>query len=238
LDLSTTETNRTAVPVLGHNFGARPGLRVDLPHALWLSVELPVTRQYLDAPLDDLWEISTRFTLGWSYGHQSEINLIYEATNRSYDNDPALQADGTPLPDTQRAFRLDDVRLVWRHYWDKNRRWRTTTKLGYRVNDDNGGGYFDYQRYTIGEQIRYRWAGWEIAAEVKYARYLYSVQTIGDPNSPKRDRSEVLFDLRCERQLFKKLRLFAQFEHEEIFSNLALEEYTVNTVSGGVSWEF
>jgi hypothetical protein len=73
---------------------------------------------------------------------------------------------------------------------------------------------------------------------VRYARYLYSVQTVGDPNSPKRDRSEVFFDLRCERQIFKPLRLFAQFEHEEVFSNLALEEYTVNTVSVGVSWEF
>jgi hypothetical protein len=90
----------------------------------------------------------------------------------------------------------------------------------------------------VGEQIRYRWARWEAAAEVKYARYLYSVQTVSGPDSPKRDRSEVLFDLRCERQLFKRLRLFAQFEHERVFSNLTVEEYTVNTVSAGASWEF
>src|SRR5262249_44710054 len=144
LDVSTTETNRSAIPVLGHSFLARPGLRADLPHALWLGVEVPVNRRFLDAPLDDLWEFSVRGTLAWSYGNQSEINLISEPTDRRYDNDPALQADGTPLPQTRRAFQQNDVRLLWRHYWDKERHWRTTTKLGYRVNDDNGGGYFDY----------------------------------------------------------------------------------------------
>ncbi len=47
-----------------------------------------------------------------------------------------------------------------------------------------------------------------------------------------------MFNLRAERELIKHVRLFAQYEHERTYSNLAPDEYAVNTATGGVSLEF
>ena len=44
--------------------------------------------------------------------------------------------------------------------------------------------------------------------------------------------------LRAERQLTTSLRLVGAFEHGQTFSNVTLESYTANTVTGTLQWEF
>ncbi|MBI5386341.1 MAG: hypothetical protein HZA90_16850 [Verrucomicrobia bacterium] len=238
MDLSFTESIRTAVRVRGASFGPRPGLRLNVPGNCWVTLEVPVTRREVDEPVADQWETGVRLKLGRDYGHKSEINVSYEPRYLAYDAANQLAADGTALPNTHRALTQHETRLTWRHHWDAARRWRTSIRLGGRVNDDNGSGYFDYTKLFAGLELRYRTKRWEITAEVTLSRYLYSVQTVSATDLRHRDSMVAGGRLRCERSLGKGFKLVAEYEHEQVRSNDPFETYAVNTVSSGVNWEF
>jgi len=245
VDLSITETNRAPLPVRGATFTARPAVKRNLSEAIWLSLEVPLSREYYNSneSLDDYWQVGPKVMLARNYGNGSEIGVGYEYTHRRYDTEPALavHSDGlvvTPIPGLTRASDQHEVGLVWRHQWDAARRWRSTTRVSFRRNTDNGGGYYDYDRWQVGHQIRFRTKVWEASAEARVGFYDFPVQTV-DPNSPiRRERTDLFVTLRLERKLGKHVRLFAQYEREATDSNRAGDEYAANTVLSGVGWEF
>src|SRR6266542_321477 len=146
VDVSVTEPGLTTIPIKGHTAIVRAGLRRDFADSYWVMVEMPVQWQFFHEPLDDYSEYGPRLTLGRTYGHQSELSVRYEVTRRLYDHEPLRDAKGVPVPNSRRESTQHDARLTWKHYWDTQRRWRTTTKLGARQSEDNGSGYFDYSK--------------------------------------------------------------------------------------------
>ena len=203
-----------------------------------MMVELPGQRQFFAEPLDDYLEYGPRLTLGKTYGHQSELSLRYEFARRFYDHEPLRDATGSAVPGSHRESTQHDARLTWKHFWDTQRRWRTTTKLVARQSEDNGSGYFDYTKLQASEQILFRTRVWEISAEAKLAHYDYPVQTISATDPAKRRSTEWGLNLRCERRVSRLLKIFAEYDRVETISNLAFEQYVVNTVKGGLNWTF
>jgi len=124
------------------------------------------------------------------------------------------------------------------HYWDRERHWRSSTRLGYRINKDNGSGFFDYTRLSLSEQLRFHTRVWDWSTQVRVSRYDYDVQLANPGSSEKRERTEVAISLHLERQLAKSLRVVAAYEFEQTLSNITLENYTANTVSGSLQWDF
>ena len=142
VDLSVTETNREALPVRGWTLTARPGTRRELSGQTWLALELPVTRQLYDGTLDDFWELGPKVIVGHSLGDRIEASISYAFTHRGYDSEPGRDANGATITNAVRSVAQHDVVASWKHYWDGARRWRTTTKLGYRRSADNLSGVF------------------------------------------------------------------------------------------------
>jgi hypothetical protein len=238
VDFSITDTNRGALPVRGGGLTARPLARRSLSAEVWLSLELPATRQWYEGLVDDHWELGPKIALGRTYGNQSEVSAGYAFTHRGYDDAPARDADGAVLTNTVRAASVHDVSGVWKHYWDAERHWRSTTKLGYRHSEDNASGYFDYERFEASHQFRWQTDQWELIGEARLAYYQFPVQTVSEMDQHRRRRTDIRFTARAERQLARYVRLYAQFEHEQTRSNDPFDEYSVNTVGGGLSFEF
>ncbi len=238
VDVSLTEPGLATIPVRGHTAIVRPGLRYDWANNFWITVELPAQRQFFDEPLDDYWEMGPRLTLGKTYGNQSEFSVRYEFSRRRYDHEPLRDANGVVIPHSLREATQNDGRLTWKHYWDSERHWRTTTKLGTKRSEDSGSGYFDYLKLHAGEQILFRTESWEISAEARFARYDYPVQTVSATDLAHRHSTEWGLNFRCERRLFKFLKVFAEYDRAQTISNLALEQYVANTVKGGLTWTF
>jgi hypothetical protein len=204
-----------------------------------MSLELPVARNYFAEVIDDYSEVGPKFIIGWPYGQKSELSLSYAFIYRPYDTDPAAASDGQPIPGTQRVAYQHDVLWAWKHHWDAARRWLTTTKLGFRALRDGASGYYDFDRMGIGQEIRYRpFSGWELRAEVRFAAYHFDTQTAQPGGFERRERRDLSGLLRAEAPVAKHLKVFAQYDYEQTFSNLALDEYHVNTVSAGVIVEF
>ena len=239
LDVSITEEDLNILQVKGHTLATRPGIRWDwVPETWWVTVDVPVERQWFEPPLDNFTEFGTRLVLGHDYGDDSEVQLRYEFTNRDYDNDPELEADGDPIVGTTRAFRQHEFRLTSRHDWDARRRWRSTTRLSWKRNSDNGGGYFNFNRYRASHELRYRTEVWDARAEAGYLYYLYDVQTASPPHDGNRKRDEWFLRLRVERVLTRWLRAYGEVEREQTRSNIDLEDYTINTIVAGLLWEY
>jgi hypothetical protein len=238
VDLSVTETNREALPVRGWTLTARPGTRRELSSQTWLALELPVARQLYHGSLDDYWEVGPKGVVGHALTEWIEASLTYAFTHRDYDEEPARDAAGAAVTNTVRAVAQHNIVGAWKHYWDAARRWRTVTRLGYRRSSDNFSGYFDYERYSVSQEVRFQTAVWELRAEARLAHYRYPVQTVSATDLRRRERRDLTVALRGEHQVGRHIRLYAQYDYERTDSNAALDEYTVNTVSGGLAVEF
>ena len=224
--------------VRGHTATLRPSVRWNLPGQFWLTLETPVTCQIFDEPLDDYWMAGAKLTLGRTYGHASRLSVSYEPTWRFYQHDEELTAIGTPIPGTERERFQQDAVFTWRHHWDAAKCWRTTLKLGGRITDENGAGYSNFTQGSAAAQVLYRRGGWEIFAEGRVRQYDYRTQTVSLADQSKLRRTEWLAAFGIERQLTKRLKFIANYEHEKISSNDDLESYSVNTVSGTLQFEF
>lgn len=238
LNVSVSQTNREAVPVLGHTFSIRPGLQVDVAGGNWLAWEAHATRQFFMQPLDDYWEAGVKLTAGHDYGKKSKITLSYEPFWRPYDNDPARTATGAAITNSLRRSFQQEVRLDWRHNWNQAGTWRTALAIGGRVNSENGDGYFDYVRWAASAKVQYVARGWEISAEGRFARYDYDIQTVSPSNPALRRRTDWTISCEVARRLTEKLAWVTSYEFEDTLSNDSLETYTVNTVNTALRWEF
>ena len=237
-DASITETNLTPVPARGYSFRGAPSLRREFLKKYWVELEFGVSRQYFDAPLDDYWEFGPKLTLGKNYGNQSTLALSYQFNQRSYDDRTPLNSDLSPEVGQTLEYSRHGVELALRHNWDEHRRWRTLTSVVGEFNRDNGSGYFDYFSYRLTQQVRYVAKMWEAKVQAKFSYYDYPNQFVGTDTHSKRYLSNLRLNLRGERKLAQKIKLFAEYEYERSFSNETVSEYQVNKVTGGIDWEF
>ena len=237
-DLSLTESQLASAQVQGHGITFRPSLRRNLTTNWWVQLEVPVTRQLLSAPLDNFWQIGPKLTLCRELGRVSELRLSYAAFHIGYDHRAETDAAGNDIPGTRLERWTHKVELAWQRSWDEARHWRTTTTLGFDDSVDNAAGYFDYRRYGVAEELRYQAGTWDIRAKADVSYYDFPVRTISTSDVTLFNKWNLSLRLRAEKRLASFLKVYAEYEHERSLSNEDFEKYSVNTVLGGLQWEF
>jgi hypothetical protein len=239
LDISTSQGVPVTALVEGYGITGQPSLRKDLMAGLWLKLEVPVTRWYFEAPLDDYWEFGPIVTAGYDFGKRADITMSYGASYQSHDEWMALDAFGRPLSQRLEIFQ-HRAELAWHQYWDSHRRWRSSTRLIFVYKEDNGGGYFNYYQYQAVEDVLWQTADWKITGSAQAAYEDYPVQGIGILNGETLHRALLDLSLEVERRLFKGFKGFAKLEYQRAISNEAASagDYNGTTVSGGLRWEF
>jgi hypothetical protein len=235
LDVSETEAVLRRVLVQGHGATVQPHWKHALATGWAAQLEAALMRQVYEGELDDYWEGHGRLGLIREYGNRSEVSLACQSLWRPYDTRAQFDASGAIVPGTDLFYRQYQVDAQWRHYWDAERHWRTVSKLDYMVNQDNGSGYFDYDRLRVSQQLRWSDAQWTVKAAVRGGWYSYPVQQHG---GEKLERAYMLLDGRIERRLGKLWLLYAAAEHEWNLSNDPLGEYETWMVGGGAGVDF
>jgi hypothetical protein len=238
LDTSVTETNLEALLVQGHSLALLPNVRWMSDGNTWVELSGTAQRALYREPLDDLWEGGPKLALGLDYGHYSTVSVTYWWNLRAYDTREQLGLDEVSLPGTSLRFRQHDVEAALRHNWDKERRWRTTTRLGVQVSRDNGPGFYDYDRWYAAQQIRYVAKTWELRVQAKFSFYAFPHQMATDSDPDKRQKTLVGADVRGEKNIWRGLKLFVSYEYEQSLANRPTDEYRVNIEAAGLSWEF
>jgi hypothetical protein len=235
VDVSETEAVLTRMLVNGHTYTVRPYWKHTLSPAWAVQLEVEGLRQLYGEDLSDYWETATRVSLIHKYSHRSEVSIGYQPKHIWYDDREQFDTAGVAIPGTSLYYWQHEIGAQWRHHWDEARHWRTTTKLSYLFNQDNGSGYFDYNRVLFSEQLRWTNPVWEIKGGVRVGWYYYPVQQI---NNEQLERSYVVVDLRIERRLGKHWLLYLNAEREWSMSNDPVEEYNDWLAGGGAGFEF
>jgi outer membrane scaffolding protein for murein synthesis (MipA/OmpV family) len=204
----------------------------------WAGLDLSGTRSWFREPLDHSWQVGPQLILGRYYGHGSELSLSYQIAPLDYDTREQTDAAGTPIAGTHLQYLPQTVELAWQHGWDEPRRWRNTLRLTFEANRDNAAGYYDYLMYRVGEQLRYRAGGWEVSGFASVAYYDFPHQAVGLNDPDPRHRTSARLGLRAEWSLSRHWRVYAVYDYERSLSNLEVEQYDANTVSGGIEVAF
>jgi hypothetical protein len=237
LDVSSIQVTPGPVRVQGHRVGLSPSLRRDFRKDFWIQIEPGLARQFFKQPLDDYWEPGARLTLGHNYGFKSAISVSYEIKQLIFDTREQAQPDGTVLAGHSLKYTQHEIDLSFCHNWDAQRRWRTMTRLNCQLNEDNGPGFYDYDRYQASQQIRYVDARWDLKGSARVSYYDFAIQPATTSNLSPRAKTLLTFSFRGERKLTKNLKLFTEFEHERSSSNRPAEKYHVNRIVGGIDFE-
>lgn len=238
VDVSVTEADATTLPVRGHQLVAATDWRWRSPSVWWLEAEATGERQLFEEDLlDDYWEYGPRLSAGWNYRYESDVELGYELARRDYDSREAYSVSGQPQAGTDLSFHAHDLELAWRHHFDEPRRWRLFTRLGWGRNEDNGSGYFDFDRWFASTQLRFRREPWEVRAQARVAWYDYAVQTSDTDPGELRERVLTTLQLRLEREISAAVRLVLEYDFEQATSNLSFDSYTANVTWLGIDWE-
>ena len=237
-DTSASEAEVGVVLARGESVGLRPTLSRSLGQSTWLDLEIPGTRQWLDQPLDSYWEVGPRLRLRHEYKAGAEVYASYAANERPYDTREQASPSGIALPGTHLQFGWQQLETGWKHYWDRSRQWRSVTRGGFEVNQDNGTGYYDYRKYFVSEQLRFRSGHWELQAQggVNYYRYPLQAVSIVDPTT--REKTLVNASARVACSVARRLKVVAEYEYEQSLSNEKSDAYRVTTAQAGLEWEF
>jgi hypothetical protein len=221
-----------------HQGGATPSIRRNLPNKSWLELDFEIRRSEFLAPAGDEWEVGPSLSYGREYGRRSEWKLSYERLRRTADDSNSFDVTGGLIPGTTLTRNQHELEFRIRHYWDKARRWRTSTKLEARFNKNSGSTFFDYNRYQISQEIQYRDTKWELRSKASFNFYSYVSRTVSATNSEKRKRNRLNVESRIQRKISNRWMLFAQHELEFANSNRVSDDYTANVVIGGIEWEY
>ena len=236
-DNSQFDGTFNSVQVQGHTLALRPTLRREFENRFFAEAEFALARQQFAGVVDDEWQGSGKFSLGRNFGHGSEAVAGCQFLDRQFDTRLARTALGEALPGSLEFFQHEGF-LAWRQNWDADRRWRTVTRLSLLRTEDNGGGYYDYWRPRVSQQLRYVAASWQLRAEARLSWYEYEAQSVDFEGLELRRKTLLQLILRGEKNLTRRLKLFGQYEHERSRSNLTIESYRANAVFAGLDWEF
>ena len=236
-DASATEQLFETLPVKSHNIQLAPILTRNLPWNSELELKLTAERQLFNKPLDDYWEFGPELTYTKKYGNRSTASLSYTYDHRLYDTRNALRLDRVPLLDIPLRFDQHEFEFMVNHSWDQDRHWRIRFRALFERNEDSGAGFYDYNRYRLMQRFGYWGKDWQASVEGKVLHYDYDDQPVLGSSNVRRIW-EYVFTFHLEKTVWKNLKVFADNEYEVVNSNYRLEEYTVNTVSAGVDWEF
>jgi hypothetical protein len=239
LDISTREGAPATALVEGYGITIQPSVRKDFKAGLWLQVEMPVTRWYLQAPLDDYWDFGPVVTLGCDLGKYSALTVSYGASYQPHDAWRSLDHYGRPLPQHLEIFQ-DRAELAWHQDWDAHKYWQSSTRLIFACNQDNGGGYFNYDQYQIVQDLRWQSANWKIKVAAQQVYELYPVQGVGILNGQLLNRNLLDLSIEVERRIYKRWKGFGKAQYQRGHSNYAGEagDYTARIFSCGLRWEF
>lgn len=238
LDLSTSLATPTVLAVESHTYSAHFAVRRKFAERWWWELEPTLTRQDFNSPLDDYWEGGPKLSIGREYGHRSEMSVSCELNRRPYDHREQFNRAAAAIPGSELAFTQHRAQLVWKHHWDEQRHWRTTTKLGYESSQDNGPGYYDFRKWQVSQQLRWAAAPWEVSLTGRFADYKYPHQPVapGDPRAI--ERTGFTLTLHAERSLTKRLKWFFDYDFERSLANQPATGYAVNLLNLGLSAEF
>ena len=237
LDISEDFSTPLRLPTIAHSYTVRPDVRRYFNGGWWMELGGLFSRQELDTPLDSYWEQGARIGFSGYYGRRSQWEFYGQFSDRRYDTRTTTDSQGFSLPGTRLSYFQQEYGFRVRHVWDDAKHFRTTSRLNIQLTEDSGGGYFDYQRVQLQQQLQWKAEPWDITVNGKLSTYRYPLQPVGSA-AEVRERLIVSAGVNIRRNLGGPWIAFLSAEWEDNLSNEPLDEYRSMSVMTGVTLDF
>lgn len=227
-DVSSSEDNLFTIQAAGHRFSTGAGWKKKFGKNWTVTFGGNAERQLFAAPLDDYWQWGPDFLIQFKDNSRNRIRLKGKLENRDYDTRNET-ITGVPL-----QFKRFETEIEWQYDLTESGSWWTNLEIGYRRNEDNGGGFFDYHRYSIDPSIGYTEDNWDLEVGYSYKKYYYDLQFFG-VDQVVRDDSIVY--ARLTRQIGDNWKWHAEWESQVAGSIDPADEYKVFSFMTGFDYE-
>lgn len=227
-DVSSSEADLFTLKAAGHRFSVGTGWKKKFGENWTAQAGIWGERQLFIEPLDDYWQFGPTARIEWNPKDRQRIRLRARYENRDYDTRNEV-ITGTPL-----RFKRFETELEWKYDLDSIGNWWTRLDLGYRRNEDNGGGFFDYHRYAVEPSIGYTDEIWDLELGYTWRKYMYDMQFFGIDQIERRD--SILF-LRFAYRIDKNWTWFTEWESQIATSTDPSDEYDVFSFMTGFDFE-
>lgn len=187
---------------------------------------------------DDFDDLGGRIGVGYRFGLWGELDLRYTVLNRDYATRIQYTAGGRPLVGTSLSIDQQNAVLRFRIGTGTDARWKLRTKLAWLQYRDNGSGYFDYDRSTVGLELTWSPGPWLFVLGGDFHRYDYLVQTVWVGQLENRRKDDFFATLRVERPLTESLRWHFEGLWESSETNAVYGTYDAGSFFTGVGWTF
>src|SRR5205814_3494117 len=110
----------------------------------------------------------------------SLASLSYFYHRRSYDHRRETDLDFAPIEGTHLLFQQHEVEGQIKLNLDEARHWRTRFRAAWGSNEDNGPGFYDYNKLRFAARLAYHAKTWNFSLEGKALNYNYVSQPLTD----------------------------------------------------------
>jgi hypothetical protein len=238
IDFVDTTGGPEIAELQGNIIKMKPSVRRSLDTNWWVELDFPASREILDAPLDNIWKYGPQLQAGFAQDKRRELTLSYQIQEFDHDSWPALAADGAPIGAQTLSLVEQRAELRWHEVWDAGNHWSTESRMMFARDTDNGGGFFNFNEYSLSERIRYEAGRWDVTATLRGSYRDYPIQRTGLTEGPALNQTLLHATLHGEYRLKRWLKLYAEYDFERSLSDLPDIRYEANTVTAGLIWEF
>lgn len=234
-DVSDTQINPQQILVEGHSGRLMPFWQYSFSERIQWELNGTAFRQIYEVDLDNYWEFEGQAKFTVTYGNRSSVGCFYRLAQRDYDTLEQRDLAGSILAGTHLSYQQHEVDAVWKHYMDKQRRWRNRLKFSGLESEDNGSGYFNYNRYRVGEQIRWKADKLTIELNFMFGHYEYINRVVA---GNVRERSYMQLSGLVTYMLSTHWLLHGNAEYVDEMNSVASDEFQTWALTVGAGYSF
>lgn len=239
-DASRSDVETDAVRLKQHDAGANSSIRYPLRPNLTAEVGSGYRYVALEHSDDDYgqWEGSASLEGRTLAGLSLELSYRYRLDD--YEERVKRTAEGVALAGETVDIDNHELRLQGSWFWDTAHDWKTRLRVTTRVRDDDGGGYYDYNRWQGGVDTSARHGKWraDFSADFTDTNYDKQPSDALDTLSAPLHRQRWDLRLRLEREVGKQWTVFSEISWEDSDANDPLDVYDHFSGVAGVGYAF
>lgn len=199
------------------------------------KIEVSGGSEKFDDPSENNRDRQIKASLKWEALERLSLETKLSARRVDYKARLRREADGGIQPEGKlESEKLGVALSIEREFLST---WLESIELNLKVDqlEDNGGGYYDYEKMGAGLSHSMKWDRWLLHFDLGWNQFRYDRRILS--NGERFERQSFTNHLQLTRVINENWNLYLKWNREEDLSNSRDYEYFSNFFSLGMSWE-
>ena len=227
-DVSVSELDRDTTTLRFQQWGGRLSVERIFAGDFRILLDYNFKRVNFDDPADDYTAPSLKLSLKRPLGDNSKMIFSYEWGGKDYDERRQRDESGNTIAAAALRWTWQEFVFDIRQKFGENGKFGNSTKIFWKINRDNGSGYYNFDRFGVKEKVRYEFGKFELEFSAKVSRYEYDVQTVSSVDDTLYSRTDLSAKVRISRKIGEKFNFYGEYAWEQSLSMRSRDAYDQN----------